>query len=178
MLTRLADAFSGGDIASLIVPSGAALDSACIERAQNNGIAVVWAGAAPPRGIDGVQVPGSEAAAARTSHEIVGVDSIRSRHEAMTAAELDPDYIFFGRLDEQGEDGINPATLDLAAWWAAVAVVPGVVMGGRSLESVREAADAGLEFVALGAAIWEDPRGPAAAVTEANAIIAAQGVAA
>jgi len=176
-LAWIGEAASGGDIASLIVPPGAPVDKACIALAQRNGIAVVWAGDTPPRGVDGVQVSASGAPAARHTHDIVGIDDIHTRHDAMTAAEVDPDYLFFGRFDATG-DLINPAALDLAAWWASVAVVPGVVMGGRSLDSVRQAAEAGIEFVALGSAIWDDPRGPAVAVSEANGIFAAPGVAA
>jgi thiamine-phosphate pyrophosphorylase len=41
-------------------------------------------------------------------------------------------------------------------------------MGGRSLVSVDEAADRGVDFVALAAAIWDHPQGPAAAVAAAN----------
>jgi thiamine-phosphate pyrophosphorylase len=48
-----------------------------------------------------------------------------------------------------------------------------MVMGGRSLASVEEAARNGIEFVALSRAVFEDPRGPAAAVEEANRRLAA-----
>ena len=34
-------------------------------------------------------------------------------------------------------------------------------------------ARAGIEFVALGSAVWNDPRGPAAAVEEANRLLGA-----
>ena len=43
---------------------------------------------------------------------------------------------------------------------------------------VDAAVAAGIEFVALGAAVWDDPRGPAAAVADANRRLVAPEVAA
>ena len=37
---------------------------------------------------------------------IVGAGGLRSRHEAMTAGEANPDYLFFGRLDGDNEDDV------------------------------------------------------------------------
>jgi thiamine-phosphate pyrophosphorylase len=85
----------------------------------------------------------------------------------MELAEAEPDYLFFGRLTGDTADGIFPKARELAAWWSEVAVVPAIVMGGRSLASVAEAAAGGIEFVALAKAVWDDPRGPGAAVAEA-----------
>ena len=48
-----------------------------------------------------------------------------------------------------------------------------MIMGGRTLASVAEAAREGIEFVALCRAVWDDPRGPAAAVAEAEERLAA-----
>ncbi len=62
---------------------------------------------------------------------------------------------------------IHSKALDLAEWWSAVTVIPAVVMGGRTIDSVRQAAAAGIEFVALAGAVWSDPRGPRAAVADA-----------
>jgi thiamine-phosphate pyrophosphorylase len=106
---------------------------------------------------------------------MVGAGGIRSRHEAMVLAEADPDYLFFGLLDGDREPWIFRRALELAAWWAEVAVIPAMVMGGRSVASVDQAVEAGVEFVALRHAVWDDPRGPAAAVAEANMRLAAVG---
>ena len=46
-------------------------------------------------------------------------------------------------------------------------------MGGSSLGSVSEAAEAGIEFVALRRAVWEHAGGPRQAVDEANRLLAA-----
>jgi thiamine-phosphate pyrophosphorylase len=98
--------------------------------------------------------------------KIVGAGNVPSRHDAMELAEAEPDYLFFGRLDGDTDDTIFPRSLELAEWWAEVAVIPSIVMGGRALGSVDEAARAGIEFVALASAVWEHGKGPAAAVAE------------
>jgi thiamine-phosphate pyrophosphorylase len=99
---------------------------------------------------------------------IVGAGGLRSRDDAMRAGEAEPDYLFFGRLDGDTGDEIFDKALDLAAWWSSVFVIPAIVMGGRTLASVSEAARAGIEFVALRHAVFGDPRGPGKAVAEAN----------
>jgi thiamine-phosphate pyrophosphorylase len=157
-------ALSGGDVASLIItaePAGLATQLAGHTRA------------------DGVHVDSgiADLTAAMSSlrpEKIVGAGGLRSRHEAMVAGERDPDYVFFGRLDGDTGPAIFDKALDLARWWAEIFRIPGIVMGGASLESVREARDTGIEFVALSRAVFDHPAGAGAAVAEANRIIAAQ----
>ena len=115
-----------------------------------------------------------DAVAALRPDHIVGAGGVTTRHDAMLAAETDCDYIFFGRFDgDTGEQSFDKA-FDLAAWWSAVFEIPAIVMGGSSLASVEPAVDAHVEFVALRSAIWNHAAGPVAAVTEANALIAAR----
>ncbi|MBN9011189.1 MAG: thiamine phosphate synthase, partial [Rhizobiales bacterium] len=127
-------------------------------------------------GADGVHVTTSipdlrDAIASLRPRKIVGAGNLRSRHEAMEAGELNPDYVFFGRLDGDNNDGIFDKTAELAAWWAPTFVLPTVVMGGRLVASVVDGAATGAEFVALARAVF-DARDPAAAVAEANALLA------
>ena len=178
---RLADALTGGDVASLIITADAK-DPTALQRAAGALVPIAEA-----RGVasliqndtriaartraDGVHVDtgGEDLAAALEAFrkkKIVGAGNARSRHEALELAELEPDYLFFGRLDGDTADGIFPAALDLAAWWSSVTIIPAIVMGGRKLASVDEAAANGIAFVALSSAVWDDPRGPAAAVAE------------
>jgi len=177
---RLADALAGGDVATLIITAPGdptALQEAAerlVPIAEARGVASLIRNdtriAARSRA-DGVHIDtgaGDLAAALETfrNKKIVGAGNIHSRHEALELADAEPDYLFFGRLDGDVDDAIFPKALDLAAWWSAVTVIPAVVMGGRALASVEEAAANDIGFVALRAAIWDDRRGPAAAVAE------------
>ena len=182
----LGDALAGGDVASLII-TGAPADSAALQR-----LAEVCIPIARARGVasfihndtrvvgradaDGVHIytGATDVAAAVTAlrpKRMVGAGGATSRHEAMTLGEADPDYLFFGRLDGDTADVILPRVLDLAAWWSEVTVIPGIVMGGRRVQSVEEAARAGIEFVALSRAVWEHPAGPGAAVSEVASLL-------
>lgn len=101
----------------------------------------------------------------RPAH-IAGVGALRTRHDAMEAAELEADYVMFG---EPGPDGGAPpfeVTVERVAWWAEV-FEPPCVGFATTLDEVSAVAEAGADFVALADAILDDPRGPAAAVTDA-----------
>lgn len=190
---RVADALLGGDVASLIIAADpndpAALQKAAeafVPIAQQAGAAAIIHADTRIVGrsrADGVLIdsgPADLAAAVSALHpkRIVGAAGIASRHEAMAAGDAAPDFLFFGRLDGDTGDGIFPKARDLAAWWSMVTVIPAIVMGGRTLASVREAASEGIEFVALSSAVWDDPRGPGAAVAEACTLLAQGGEAA
>jgi thiamine-phosphate pyrophosphorylase len=175
---RLADALAGGDVASLII-TGDALTlqrsaEALVPIAASRGVASLVLNdtrIASRTGADGVHVESglADVLGALDSFrkkKIVGAGNVPSRHDAMELAEAEPDYLFFGRLDGDTDDTIFPRSLELAEWWAEVAVIPSIVMGGRALGSVDEAARAGIEFVALASAVWEHGKGPAAAVAE------------
>lgn len=92
---------------------------------------------------------------------ITGIGAIGSRDEAMTAGEREPDYLMFG---EPRPDGFVPpllTTLDHVRWWAEVFTVPCVAYAA-ALDDVWPLVDAGADFIALGDALWQDPRGPEA----------------
>ena len=95
---------------------------------------------------------------------IVGAGNLHSRHAAMEAGELDVDYLFFGRPHGDTHDAPHPKALDLAEWWSELMQIPAVIMAGRSLESVAEAAATGAAFVALHDAVWSHAGGPGEAV--------------
>ena len=177
---RVDDALAGGDVASLIIAGGAEhlqrLAETLVPRAQARGVAALVHNDTRIAGrahADGVHVDSGVADLSTAVQKlrpkmIVGAGGLRSRHEAMTAGEADPDYLFFGRLDGDTEDDIFHKALDLAAWWSSVFVIPAIVMGGRTIASVETAAREGIEFVALSRAVFDDPRGAAEAVAEAN----------
>jgi thiamine-phosphate pyrophosphorylase len=124
-------------------------------------------------GADGVHVKGfgDELEAALASLKpggIVGIGGIASRDDAMRAGEADVDYLMFG-----GPEDARPFAeiRDRVAWWAEIFNVPCVAYAHR-LDEVAAFARAGADFVALGAAIWDDRRGPASAVADAAQALA------
>jgi thiamine-phosphate pyrophosphorylase len=96
---------------------------------------------------------------------IVGAGGLRTRHDAMAAAEAGADYVMFG---ESG--GPQSAVADLVAWWAENITVP-CVGYASSLESVSLLASAGADFIALGSAVFSDPRGAETALREAASLL-------
>jgi thiamine-phosphate pyrophosphorylase len=178
----VADALAGGDVAVVIVTGVdeqqlQALAEAVVPVAIDRGVAALIHNDTRIAGrvrADGIHIdtgPDDVAAAvaAARGKRMVGAGEIRTRHEAMLNAQAEPDYLFFGLLDGDRDGEIFPPALDLAAWWCEVAVIPAVVMGGNAVASVEAARDDGIDFVALRRAVWDDPRGPAAAVADANA---------
>jgi thiamine-phosphate pyrophosphorylase len=182
----LEEALSGGDVASLIIAAEpanlAALARAAVPIAQAHGVAALIHNDTQLAGhvrADGVHIdrgPADLASAISSLRpdKIVGAGGLRTRHDAMLAGERDPDYVFFGRLDGDTGPAIFDKALELARWWAEIFRIPAIVMGGTSLESVGEARDAGIEFVALRRAVFDHPAGARAAAAEANRILAAQ----
>lgn len=115
-------------------------------------------------GADGVHVTtGAEdladAILALKPSMIVGAGNIHSRHDAMTAGEMDIDYVFFGPLHgaSSGQDA------DLAQWWAETFEVPGVLSLPDAAPGAMDAR--GSEFVALSQSLWSAPS-PATAMRE------------
>jgi thiamine-phosphate pyrophosphorylase len=120
---------------------------------------------------DGVHVNGRElqleqALQALKSKFIVGAGGLRTRHDAMTAAEAGADYVMFG---ESGET--RSLAIERVAWWAKIFTVPCVAYA-NGLESIASLARAGGDFIALGGAVFGDSRGAEAALRDAAARIA------
>jgi thiamine-phosphate pyrophosphorylase len=176
-------ALAAGDVASAIVAprAGGAADAELARKlaplAQRHGCALLLAGDGEGAArLDGVHVESglAEVRAAIGRHHpdrIVGAGAIRSRHDAMDIGEAGADYVFFGRLDGDAQATVAPKAMELAAWWAELFEVPAMVMGGSAIESVAEAATAGVEFVALRNAVWGHPEGAAAAVVAARRLL-------
>ncbi|MDH7798510.1 MULTISPECIES: thiamine phosphate synthase [unclassified Beijerinckia] len=103
---------------------------------------------------------------------IVGAGGLRTRHQAMSAGELDVDYVMFG---EPGADDDLPsadAVLERVRWWAEIFTVPCVAYA-RSLDDVKGLVEAGADFIALREVVWDDPRGPRAVIDDVLAMMAA-----
>jgi thiamine-phosphate pyrophosphorylase len=179
--SRLAEALAGGDVAAVLIASHAdeAAISALVPLIQNAGAAAVVMNDTRLAGhvkADGVQVEGRLedlrlAVDSFRPKRIVGAGNLHSRHAAMEAGEFDVDYLFFGRPHGDTHDTAHPKALDLAEWWSELMQIPAVIMGGRSLDSVAEAAATGAALVALHDAVWSHSEGPREAVRLAQAML-------
>lgn len=97
---------------------------------------------------------------------IAGAGGMTTRHDAMLAAEADADYVLFGEPGLNGERPSLSAIENRVSWWAEV-FQPPCVAYATSLEEVAALAAVGADFVAVADFVWNDPRGPAAAVSDA-----------
>jgi thiamine-phosphate pyrophosphorylase len=125
-------------------------------------------------GCDGVHVgqedtPYEEARRIVGGDAIVGVTCHDSRHLAMVAAEKGADYVAFGAFfatgTKQPKSSADPEAL---AWWSDLMTVPCVAIGGITVDNCRPLVEAGADFLAVSAGVWEHPQGPAAAVKALN----------
>jgi thiamine-phosphate pyrophosphorylase len=184
-------ACASGDIAAVLLRLNADDERAAINIikelapiVQDAGAALVVAGPAAVAvrgGADGahIDIRGEEAPerlldeAGSQLHpqRILGVGGLKSRHAAMQAGEAEVDYVMFGEPRPDGSVPTASETLERAGWWASIFATPCVAYAD-TLADVGPLAAAGVEFVALGDAVWKHPAGPAAAVTEALASIA------
>ena len=132
-------------------------------------------------GADGVHVAGAgeklvEALESLKPERIVGVGSVQTRDDAMTAGEMGADYVMFGEphggAQTRGLASLMSLT-ERVVWWAEIFETPCVAFAD-TIEAVGALAEAGADFVALGDAIW-DSHSPQAAVREAHALIAHAG---
>ena len=183
---RLEAALGSGDVAAVLLgveDAGEDMLAPLVQTIQRAGAAALVADDTRLAGhvkADGVHISGGldELRLAVDSFRpkrIVGAGGLSSRHAAMQAAELDIDYVFFGHPHRDTHDAAHPKAVELAEWWSELMQVPAVLMAGRSLDSVAEAAATGADFVALHAAVWSHSQGPGEAVRQAAATLAQKG---
>ena len=105
---------------------------------------------------------------------IVGVTCHDSRHLAMEAGEAGADYVAFGAFfPTQTKEPKTQADAELLRWWAETMVVPCVAIGGITVANAPTLIEAGADFLAVSAGVWEHPDGPEDAVRQFNALFAA-----
>lgn len=96
----------------------------------------------------------------------IGVTCHGSRHLALEAAEAGADYVAFGAFHPTSTKAVshaaNPALL---RWWHVWAELPSVAIGGITLENAAPLIEAGADFLAVSAGVWQHPAGPEAAVS-------------
>jgi thiamine-phosphate pyrophosphorylase len=182
----IGEALKGGDVASVILPQYGLDDTSFQKLAeklvpviQQAGAAVLVAGDSRVAGrakADGLHIAGgtgdlAEAIEKHAPKLIVGGGNAQDRHRALEIGELQPDYIFFGKLDGDIKPEAHPKNVALAEWWASMIEIPCMVMGGTDPASVLEIAEAGAEFAALRLAVFAEPERAAAIVQEINALL-------
>ncbi|MCK0208098.1 thiamine phosphate synthase [Starkeya koreensis] len=152
------------DIAAVLVRPGAAaalqpivaathaIGAACL---VENNVAL-----AESVGADGAHLDGPTALKgalpALRPHGIAGAGALRSKHDAMTAAETGADYVMFGEPDAGGRRPPFEATLERTEWWAQL-FEPPCVAYARALEEVDALAEAGADFIAVDGLVLDSP---------------------
>jgi thiamine-phosphate pyrophosphorylase len=149
-------------LAPVIQNSGAAL----LVDGQPELVARAGADGAHLVGIDALQ----EALPTLKPDRIAGVGGLGTRHDSMTAGELGADYVLFGEPDARGQRPSADAIAERLQWWAEL-FEPPCVGFAASFDEARKFAAAGADFVLVGDLIWNDPRGPAAALMDAQQAI-------
>jgi thiamine-phosphate pyrophosphorylase len=179
----LREALDGGDIASFQLRLKAASDDE-IRRASDSLRPIVQAhGAAfilndrpdlaAELGCDGVHVGQEDAAyavaRAAMPNGIVGVTCHDSRHLAMEAGEAGADYVAFGAFfPTRTKEAKTQADIELLRSWSQDMLVPSVAIGGITVGNAPQLVEAGADFLAVSAGVWEYSEGPEAAVRAFN----------
>jgi len=125
-------------------------------------------------GADGAHLPGiaalKEALPSLKPDRIAGVGGLTTRHHSMDAGEMGADYLLFGEPDAKGQRPSSQAIAERLDWWAEL-FEPPCVGFAVSFEEAYDFAASGADFVLVGDLVWADPRGPKAALIEADAAI-------
>jgi thiamine-phosphate pyrophosphorylase len=141
---------------------------------QKAGAALLVDGHAELVAPDGAHLPGiaalKEALPSLKPDRIAGVGGLTTRHHSMDAGEIGADYVLFGEPDAKGQRPSSQAIAERLEWWAEL-FEPPCVGFAISLEEAHDFAASGADFVLVGEFVWADPRGPKAALIEADAAI-------
>lgn len=184
-LIPLREALEGGDVASFQLRLKHVSDDE-IRRAVDILRPAVQAGGtafilndrpdlAAELGCDGVHVGQEDTSYAEARRllpdGIVGVTCHDSRHLAMEAGEAGADYVAFGAFfPTQTKEPKTQADIELLRWWSQTMVVPCVAIGGITIANAPTLIEAGADFLAVSAGVWEHPDGPEDAVRVFNAL--------
>jgi thiamine-phosphate pyrophosphorylase len=183
---ELRRALAAGDVASLQLRLKGASDDeirrateVLMPIAQGAGVAFIMndrPDLARALGCDGVHIGQedasvAEARAAVGANATVGVTCHDSRHLAIEAAEAGADYVAFGAFYPTATKATTThADVELLRWWSDLMIVPCVAIGGITVDNARPLIEAGADFLAVSAGVWQFADGPAAAVASFNAL--------
>lgn len=185
-LVPLREALAGGDVASFQLRLKNVSDDEIRRATDLLRPVVVAAGAAfilndrpdlaAELGCDGVHIGQEDAGYAEARKAlpdgIVGVTCHDSLHLAMDAAEAGADYIAFGAFFPTAtKEPKAQADPEILRAWSMATVVPCVAIGGITVENAPLLIEAGADFLAVSAGVWEHQDGPEAAVRAFNALM-------
>lgn len=186
---QLAAALDAGDVAALQIRLKDVSDAeigraveALAPIAQARGVAVILndrPDLARKFGCDGVHVGQSDASVAE-ARRVMGKDAMigatchDSRHLAMEAAEAGADYVAFGAFfPTETKLTVHRPEPEILSIWQETMQVPCVAIGGITADNCAPLVQAGADFLAVSAAVWAAPDGPASAVRRFEAAITA-----
>jgi thiamine-phosphate pyrophosphorylase len=175
---------AGADIAAVLVRLKPTDQRTMISRVKTLAPAIQDSGAAllldghvelvARAGADGAHLTGiaamEDALPSLKPDRIIGVGGLATRHDSMAAGEAGADYVLFGEPDTRGARPSPEAIAERLQWWAEL-FEPPCVGFAASREEAYEFAAAGADFVLVGDFIWNDPRGAAAALGDAEQAI-------
>ncbi|HKY81734.1 MAG TPA: thiamine phosphate synthase [Sphingobium sp.] len=175
---RLAEALDGGRVAAFqlrlkgieedaIARAAAPLQTLCAERGVafiiNDSVAL-----AKSLGTDGVHL-GQGDGDPREARRIlgpavqIGVTCHDSRHLAMEAGEAGADYVAFGAFYPTAtKETLHRPDPSILGWWTTVFELPCVAIGGITAGNAGPLVQAGADFLAVSAAVWNHEAGPRA----------------
>lgn len=97
----------------------------------------------------------------------IGVTCHGSRHLALEAGDAGADYVAFGAFYPTTTKPVkHVAKPALLRWWHVWSELPSVAIGGITPANAAPLIEAGADFLAVSAGVWQHPAGPAAAVAE------------
>ena len=181
----IAPALHEADVAAVLVPLTGEDERALLNGLKTLAQAVQGAGTAlllqdrpdlvARAGADGAHLAGNDDFRAAVSslkpERIAGCGGLGTRDDAMLAAEAGADYVMFGEPDDNGHRPSFEAIIERVEWWAEVFEIPCVGFATQA-DEVAALATAGADFVAVSDFVFNDPRGLAAALKHAQALLA------
>ena len=185
---ELEAALGAGDVAALQIRLKGVDDAAVLAAvaalapiARAHGVAVILndrPDLAERAGCDGVHIGQSDASVAE-ARRVMGPDAMigatchDSRELAMDAAEAGADYVAFGAFfPTDTKATAHRPDPEILSIWQETVEIPCVAIGGITAATAGDLARAGADFIAVSAAVWSHPQGPAQAVREFNEVLA------
>jgi thiamine-phosphate pyrophosphorylase len=184
LLASLPGLLAGADVAAVLLRLKPTDQRTMISRVKALAPAVQDSGAAllldghvelvARAGADGAHLTGiaamEDALPTLKPDRIAGVGGLTTRHDSMAAGEAGADYVLFGEPDARQQRPSVEAIAERLQWWAEL-FEPPCVGFAASREEACEFAAAGADFVLVGDFIWNDSRGAAAALIDAEQTI-------